>query len=527
MPPVSRVADILMEQGRQAAEARRVQGQIWAGAAQRLGELPGEFVQQQQQQKRQALQEQAAKQNLAIGGEELQQFARKRQGQELAKSLYAANTTIGDDGHLKYNDEAIVNGFRTAGFDELADHHLDFGAKLEDHIAQTQVHKAAYDASVQKTYADAYGSLLAVPEEKRAEAYPVWREALRAKGKSDPVFAALPESYPGYEAFQAQYESHRTNAERLADAKEKAAAAKEARITVKPDETVYDTGQLDAAGKPKPLVAGVPKLDTEAELAKDAATLGTPSETPTAKTSQAALLSLQAPTREREASAAAARTTEQGIQRGHLAVAQQREAREAAAGDTSSTKAQQKFEQQYRTVLTRAMSSRSGGIGAEDAKVQQANHLLSLLHQTYNAKTGTYNIPKVLQGELAAGLARLVAPGGNVGIEMMREFNQRTAKGDFAGALTYITGQPVASTTQGIATMLKDSIERQGKVAEENREGEMRYLRGLAPTELEEGRRQQLEKTSLNPLRLSRVIQNQKTGERKLQISTDGGETWK
>jgi hypothetical protein len=187
---------------------------------------------------------------------------------------------------------------------------------------------------------------------------------------------------------------------------------------------------------------------------------------------------------------------------------------------------QGKLEQQYRTVLTRAMSSRSGGIGAEDAKVQQANHLLALLHQTYDPNTDTYNIPKTLQGELAAGLARLVAPGGSVGIEMMREFNQKTAKGDLAGALSYVTGHPFPTATNDFAKLLKDSIERQGKVAEENREGEMRYLRGLAPTELEETRRQALEATSLNPLRQSRVIQKTGTNERKLQVSTDGGKTW-
>jgi hypothetical protein len=190
-------------------------------------------------------------------------------------------------------------------------------------------------------------------------------------------------------------------------------------------------------------------------------------------------------------------------------------------------KSQDALEQEYRTVLARGLSSRSGGLGLEDSKVQQANHLLALLDQTYDPKTGEYTIPKVLQGELAAGLARLVAPGGNVGIEMMREFDQRTAKGDVAGAFTYLTGTPFPTATQDIAKMLKDSIERQGKVALENREGEMRYLRGLAPTDLAEDRRTKLEGTSLNPLRQSRVIQNTQTGERRMQVSTDGGVTWK
>lgn len=188
---------------------------------------------------------------------------------------------------------------------------------------------------------------------------------------------------------------------------------------------------------------------------------------------------------------------------------------------------QGKLEQEYRTVLARGLSSRSGGLGGEDAKVQQANHLTSLMDQFYDPKTGDYNIPRVQLNELALGLAKLTAGTGPTGEGMMREFQQRTAKGDIAGALTYLTGQPVTANTQSITRMLKDSIERQGKTAEQNREGEMAYLRGLAPTELAEPRRQALEATSLNPLRQSREIQNTSTGERKLQVSVDGGKTWK
>ncbi|SRR6266849_2758 len=513
----SRVADILMEQGRQAARARELQGQIWGGMAERLGQLPSEAIQQQQQLTQQ-------KQTAAIRGEQLKQFERVRQGQELAKSLYAQHTSIDDAGHQRYNDEAITNGFRAAGFDDLADHHLDIGMKLEDHIANTQIKKAAFDASVQKTYADAYGTLLSLPAEKRAEAYPVWREALRAKGQNDPVFGALQETYPGDDAFKAQYESHRTNAERLAERKE---AAEEARKdtqvlgygakAVYIDPTTHQATTL-AEGAPDPFKGVYPvapggkleRWDPEKGAMTTIAEGGPPPGAADKERHEAETERLARQREAREAASAASTIRHQRFE----------ESKADAAPNQS------KLEQQYRTVLQRAMSSRSGGLGMEDAKVQQANHLLALLHQTYDPKTGTHNIPKVLQGELAAGLARLVAPGGNVGIEMMREFNQRTAKGDLAGAITYITGQPVSSTPEAIARMLKDSIERQGKVAEENREGEMRYLRGLAPTELDEERRQKLETTSLNPLRLSRVIQNQKTGERKLQVSIDGGKTW-
>jgi hypothetical protein len=188
---------------------------------------------------------------------------------------------------------------------------------------------------------------------------------------------------------------------------------------------------------------------------------------------------------------------------------------------------QNKLEQEYRTVLARGLSSRSGGLGLEDSKVQQANHLIALLDAGYDPTTGAYNIPRVQQTELAMGLAKLVSPGGVVAQKTVDDINQATAKGDLAKALTYVTGTPFNGTTQDLVKMYRDSIIRQGEVAQTNREGEMAYLRGLAPTTLAEDRRKKLEATSLNPLRQSRVIQNTATGERKLQVSTDGGATWK
>jgi hypothetical protein len=66
----------------------------------------------------------------------------------------------------------------------------------------------------------------------------------------------------------------------------------------------------------------------------------------------------------------------------------------------------------------------------------------------------------------------------------------------------------------------------------QNREGEMAYLRGLAPTTLEESRRQQLEATMLNPLRGSQPaaapLRKEIPGHPgTFAISTDGGVTWK
>lgn len=165
-----------------------------------------------------------------------------------------------------------------------------------------------------------------------------------------------------------------------------------------------------------------------------------------------------------------------------------------AHDDPSTPKNQEKLEQQYRTVLTRTLSSRSGGMGLEDAKVNQAKHLIALFDQTKDPKTGEYSIPRVMQTEIAMGLARLISPTGVVGEGTLNEINQRTAKGDVAGALTYITGHPFSGSTQDIFKMYRDSIERQANVAQDNRESYLNSMRAFAPTDLADERRQQLEK---------------------------------
>ena len=156
-------------------------------------------------------------------------------------------------------------------------------------------------------------------------------------------------------------------------------------------------------------------------------------------------------------------------------------------------KAQEGLEQKYRDSLQRIQNSRSGGLGVEDQKVNQAVHLLALLDQQKD-KNGNYQIPKVLQTELALGLARLVSPSGQVGVQLEQEINQKTAKGDFANLLTYLTGRPVSPKTQDIFKLYHDSIERQGAVAEENRNRYLDAARASAPTDLNVERKASVER---------------------------------
>lgn len=168
--------------------------------------------------------------------------------------------------------------------------------------------------------------------------------------------------------------------------------------------------------------------------------------------------------------------------------------------DVSNPKYQDKLEAQYRNVLLKPLSNRSGGLGLEDSKVNQAIHLRTLVNKFYDPKSQTYAIPPSMHAELALGLARLQSPTGQVGIELVKELRQKTLREGLAGALIYLGADPktVGGTTQDVSKLFIDSIDRQGQVSETNREQYMDYLRGLAPTELDQARKDKLEKGRLN-----------------------------
>lgn len=169
---------------------------------------------------------------------------------------------------------------------------------------------------------------------------------------------------------------------------------------------------------------------------------------------------------------------------------------QADANSTASDKTQQKLEQQYRQVLSKEFSSRTGALGIENQKVNQANHLDSLFKQYYDPKTGNYNIPKAQYGEVVLGLANLISPSGVASDSLRAEITQRTLKGDIAGALSYITGEPMTGSTQDVFKNLVDSIDRQAETAINNREAALQNLRDQAPTDLDQSRVDALNKST-------------------------------
>lgn len=163
---------------------------------------------------------------------------------------------------------------------------------------------------------------------------------------------------------------------------------------------------------------------------------------------------------------------------------------------TESDKNQQKLEQQYRGVLSKEFSSRTGSLGIENSKVNQANHLNSLFEQYYDPKSGQYNIPKSQYGEVVLGLANLISPTGTASDSLRDEITQKTLKGDIAGAASYISGVPMTGSTQDVFKNLVDSVDRQATTAVANREAALQNLRDQAPTDLDQDRIDRLNKST-------------------------------
>lgn len=180
-------------------------------------------------------------------------------------------------------------------------------------------------------------------------------------------------------------------------------------------------------------------------------------------------------------------------------------------GTPQYNKNQDKLEQQYRSILTKELSNRSGGLGLQDAKVNQAIHLKALANQ-YKDANGNYNVPKAQYAELVMGLANLLSPTGATSEGDRARLMSDTAKGDIKGALQYITGTPQTGNTQAIIKNLVDSIDRQGSTAEDLRNQAVGFLQGLAPTGLDQNRKDALEKNTLSSYKTFGQPQSHPTG---------------
>lgn len=166
---------------------------------------------------------------------------------------------------------------------------------------------------------------------------------------------------------------------------------------------------------------------------------------------------------------------------------------------TKSEDKQDKLEKEYADRLQKVVSFRSGGLGLQDSKVNQAIDLRTLLNQYYDPKTGDFNVPPAQHSELALGLARLVSPQGTVPIELEKQLRQSTGREALANALIYAGADPaqIGGPTQSVMKMFKDSIDRQGATAERLRDQYISGLKGLKPGSLSQDRADRLNKSQM------------------------------
>ncbi len=166
-------------------------------------------------------------------------------------------------------------------------------------------------------------------------------------------------------------------------------------------------------------------------------------------------------------------------------------ASKSAAASQKQTESQDALEKQQRDRMDKITSNRSAGLGLQDGKVNQSLHLLQLMDQ-YKNPDGTYSIPPAQYEELAIGLANLVSGSTTATDSMIKGIKQKTAQGDLAGALTYVTGKNYSGSSTDIFKNLRDTLERQGTASEKMRDKYMKDFVDTAPKDLEPARLQRL-----------------------------------
>ncbi len=161
----------------------------------------------------------------------------------------------------------------------------------------------------------------------------------------------------------------------------------------------------------------------------------------------------------------------------------------ASANATESDKVQQKLEQEYRTGLKVAFTSRAGIIGKANDKLYQANSLDKLFEQNYDPKTGNYNIPVAQYAEMALGIASLVSGTGNPTQSEVNNLTAATAKGDFNKLIQYLGGTPQTGNTQAIMKNLLSTIDKEAQNALDVRTQQLESVDMVAkPTDLDPNR---------------------------------------
>jgi hypothetical protein len=129
---------------------------------------------------------------------------------------------------------------------------------------------------------------------------------------------------------------------------------------------------------------------------------------------------------------------------------------------------QDKLEKEGREWYDGLSKARNGELGVQNAKVDQARHLLQAFKQAEDTGKPFTN---ATYREIAVGLANLMSNGGKTNKETEDAIAQATMKGDLNKAFTYagLDPQMLGGTTESMMKALKESILRQGMEAQTQR----------------------------------------------------------
>lgn len=142
---------------------------------------------------------------------------------------------------------------------------------------------------------------------------------------------------------------------------------------------------------------------------------------------------------------------------------------------------QDKLEKFHTDRLTKVLSNRTGGLGLQDAKVNQALDLRVMVDGMKDPDSGEYKIPPSAHTELALGVAKLLSPTGVVAQQLVDKLEQGTLAQKMANVAITFGADPkeVGGTTQSVTKFMIKTIDRQGELAETIRN---KYIEGLKKT---------------------------------------------
>lgn len=156
-------------------------------------------------------------------------------------------------------------------------------------------------------------------------------------------------------------------------------------------------------------------------------------------------------------------------------------------------KRQDGLENKYADRLSKIVSYRSGSLGVQDGKVNSGIHALALLDQAYDSQTKTFNIPSIMQSELAANVNNAISNQNVTSDAMRQDLMQRSIYGDWNKTMQYLLNTPKNSLPQDNAKLLASMVIRQGPVAENERDKDMADLKKEVPSGLDPERAKKLE----------------------------------